>query len=81
MKTRRNTFLDVQDWVILDKKVFHMYNEDETPFSVLKVKIGNVIEDNIDFNSHYTKKVFDIIRWISEKEYTKLIENSGVIIW
>ena len=81
MKTRRNTFLEIQNWIILDKHTFHMYNTDETPFTALKVKIGTTIEEKIEINSQYSQKVFDIIRWISEKEYLQLAENSGIIIW
>ena len=81
MKTRRNTFLEIQNWIILDKHTFHMYNTDETPFTALKVKIGTTIEEKIGINSQYSQKVFDIIRWISEKEYLQLAENSGIIIW
>ena len=58
-----------------------MYNTDETPFTALKVKIGTTIEEKIEINSQYSQKVFDIIRWISEKEYLQLAENSGIIIW
>ena len=81
MKTRRNTFLETQNWIILDKHTFHMYNTDETPFVALKVKIGTTIEEKVGLNSQYSRNVYDIIRWIPEKEYTRLIKNSGVIIW
>ena len=82
MKTRYSNFLDVQDWIVLDRKTFYMYNNDETPFIAVKVKIGTLTEEQISFTHTSINKInFDIIRWIPEKEYLALCENRGIIIW
>jgi len=81
MKNHYNTFFNISDWVILDRKNLNMYNDDETPFTALKVKIGIYTEENISMHNKYTKKDFDIIRWIAEQEYFHLRKNEGTIIW
>ena len=81
MKTHYDTFFDIGDWVVLDRKVLNMYNDDETPFNVIKVKIGVYTEESVGLNSQHIQKDFDIIRWITEKEYTRLRANEGTVIW
>lgn len=82
MKTRYNDFLEVQDWIVLDRKTFYMYNDDETPFIAVKVKIGSSTEETVAFTcTAVSEKTVDIVRWMSEKEYLNLCANSGIIIW
>lgn len=66
-------YFAVEDWEVLDTKVCHFYNDDETAFGAVCVKIGVL-------TSHNTVKT-DIIRWISNGEYQRLKKNSGVVIF
>lgn len=73
-------YLDVEKWEVLDTKVCHFYNDDETPFNAVCVKIGTYTE----YKTTITGVVAthnDIIRWISNGEYAALRKNSGQIIF
>lgn len=69
-------YLAIEDWKILDKKVCHFYNEDETAFGAICVKIGTMtsIKENLIEKN-------DIVRWISNGEYQRLRVNSGKIVF
>ena len=81
MKTHYSIFFDVSDWIVLDKKILNMYNDDEIPFAAVKVKIGVYTEESVNLHNQHTQKDFDIIRWIPESEYSRLRANEGTIIW
>ena len=40
---RINDYYKVEDFVVLDEKIFHHYNEDETTFFAVKLQIGDVL--------------------------------------
>ncbi len=71
---KRTVYKDIEDWEVLETKIIHDFTEDEIPFSVVKVKIGNIY--NGTENSPYP-----IIRWISTNEYYNLRKNAGIVIW
>ena len=81
MKMMRPNYYDMNDWTILDRMVVNMYDEDETPINIFKVKIGVLDAETININNTYSKRTFDIVRWLSEGEYERLKRNAGVIIW
>ena len=70
-------YLPVEDWEILDKKVFHFFNPDETILQALCVEIG--VMNTIATDSSIIKT--PIIRWITEGEYNSLYSKSGVVIF
>lgn len=71
-----NDFFAVEDWEVVDTKVCRFYNDDETLFGAVCVKIGvlHILKGN-----HMEET--DILRWISNGEYLRLRENSGVIVF
>ena len=77
----RSNYFDMDNWVIMDMKNIHMYDDDETPLTIFKVKVGVVDAEEIHLNNTYTKRSFDIIRWISKGEFDRLRNGAGVIIW
>lgn len=81
MMYQRPNYFDINDWIIMDTRVLHMFDENETPFYVMKIKIGTLDVEEIDINNHYKKKSFDIIRWINKAEFDRLRANAGVIVW
>ena len=81
MMSLRPNYYDVDNWIILDTKQVNMYDTNETPFMVLKVKIGVLDAEEININNTYNKRSFDIIRWISKNEFDRLIHGAGTIIW
>lgn len=81
MKNLHPNFYDIDSWIILDTMAVNMYDEHETPFIALKVKIGVLDVEEIGINNTYSKHSFDIIRWISKKEFDRLRNGAGVIVW
>lgn len=71
---KRTVYKDIKNWEILETKIFHDFTENENPFSVVKVKIGNLYNGTED-------SPYPIIRWISANEYNRLCKNAGTIIW
>lgn len=69
-------YLAIEDWEVLDTKECHFYNDDETTFGAICVKIGTITSvkgNTIEKN--------DIVRWISNSEYQRLRANCGVIVF
>jgi len=81
MKNLRPNFYDIDNWIILDTMMVKMYDEKETPIMALKVKIGVLDAEEININNTYSKRSFDIIRWITKKEFDRLRNGAGVIVW
>ena len=81
MKNLRPNFYDIDNWIILDTMMIKMYDEKETPIMALKVKIGVLDAEEININNTYSKRSFDIIRWITKKEFDRLKNGAGVIVW
>lgn len=81
MKYMYPNYYDIDNWIILDNSVIHMYNDQETPINILKVKIGILDIEEIGLNNKYNKRSLDIIRWITKQEFDRLRAGSGVIVW
>ena len=81
MTNLRPNFYDVRNWVVLDTKTVNMYDDNETPFVAVKLKVGVLDIEEININNTYSKCSVDIIRWISKKEFDRLIINSGIVVW
>ena len=81
MMNLRPNYYEMKDWIILDTKVIHMYNDEETPVTALQVKIGMLDVEEININNTYTKRSFSIIRWITKNEFDRLMHGQGIIIW
>lgn len=73
-------YLAVENWEVLDMKVFHYYNDDESNFVAVCVKIGTLTSYNNSITGAKLEKT-DIVRWISNGEYQRLKRNSGVIVF
>lgn len=73
-------FFSIEDFVILDRKSCHFYNDDETPFSAMNVHIGNIVTYIMDIDGVKISKT-PITRWITEDEFSRLKKNSGAIIF
>jgi hypothetical protein len=81
MKNLRPVYRDIKDWAILDERIIHDFSESETSIEVVEVLIGTLHYEYIDFNQHYEERRTPIIRWITRKEYERLVVNEGTVIW
>jgi hypothetical protein len=81
MKNLRPVYRDIKDWAILDERIIHDFSESETSIEVVEVLIGTLHYEHIDFNQHYEERRTPIIRWITRKEYERLVVNEGTVIW
>ncbi len=81
MKNLRPNYYDMDNWIILDTVTFKDFGDYETPFIAYKVKVGVLDVEEIAINNTYSKRSFDIIRWVSQGEYNRLRRNAGVIVW
>lgn len=81
MKKLRPVYRDIKDWVVLDTKIINDFTEDENSISVVKLLIGTLHYEYLDFNQHYTERRTPIIRWLTRKEYDYLAANEGTVIW
>ena len=81
MKYMYPNYYDIDNWITLDTNVIHMYNDQETPMNILKVKIGILDIEEVGLNNKYIKRSFDIIRWITKQEFDRLRAGSGVVVW
>lgn len=73
-------FWNVEDWQVLESKVCHFFNESETVFEAVNVQIGILTMYKTTINGAVIEK-FPITRWITSREYRRLKENSGVIVF
>lgn len=71
-------YLAVEDWKVLDTKVCRFYDDEETKFGAVCVKIGVIT--SLD-KSNRTIEKHDVIRWISNGEYLRLKKGSGVVVF
>lgn len=75
-------YKDIRDWLPLESRIIHAYDEDETPIVVIKFQIGELVNYDItNFCNKCSTVISPIIRWVTKNEYTRLKENEGVIIW
>lgn len=81
MKSLRPIYRDIKDWVILDEHTIHDFSDLENSIQVVEVLIGTLHYEHIDFNQHYEERRTPIIRWITRKEYERLVVNEGTVIW
>jgi len=81
MKNLRPIYRDIKDWAILDERIIHDFSDSETSIEVVEVLIGTLHYEYIDFNQHYKERRTPIIRWITRKEYERLVVNEGTVIW
>ncbi len=78
----RSKYKDIHDWTVMEERVIHAYNEDETPIPVVKLDIGVLTVGEIDDQRNfYHTREFPIIRWISKSEYDYLKKYEGTPIW
>lgn len=73
-------YFAVEDWKVIDTRVFHFYNDDETMFGAICVNIGTLTTYKHGLTGTEIEKT-DIVRWISNGEYQRLKKNSGVIVF
>lgn len=71
-------YLAVENWEVLDTKVCRFYDDEETKFGAVCVKIGVITYINKK-NKELEKR--DVIRWISNGEFLRLKKGSGVVIF
>lgn len=70
-----NDIWKVEEWVITDEKECHHYNEEETPFTAVNVRIGDLIIVN-GFDVDRTP----ITRWMTKKHYDYLVSHTGYVV-
>ena len=73
-------YLGVEDWEIMEVKTCHLFNQDETPFEALQVRIGTMTYHHTTVEGNVIDK-YPIIRWITRKQYETLKQNSGVVVF
>ena len=73
-------FWKVEDWRILELKVCHFFNDSETAFEAVNVQIGILTMYKTTINGTVVEK-HPITRWITSREYHRLKENSGVVVF
>ena len=76
-------YTDIKDWVLLESRTIHAYNDDETPIEVVKLQIGELEKYELihGLAPNIKRDIFPIIRWISKPEYDSLCRKEGTIIW
>lgn len=77
---RYSDFWKVEDWKVLETKICHFFNENETVFEAVNVQIGVLMVYKTTITGSVIEK-FPITRWITSKEYRSLKKNSGVIVF
>ena len=73
-------FWKVEDWRILESKECHFFNESETVFEAVNVQIGVLTVYKTTISGSVVEK-YPITRWITSREYRRLKENSGVVVF
>jgi hypothetical protein len=81
MKNYRPVYRDIKDWAILDERIIHDFSDNERPIHIVEVLIGTLHYEHIGINQHYEERRTPIIRWITRKEYERLVVNEGTVIW
>ena len=81
MKSLRPIYRDIKDWVILDEHTIHDFSDLENSIQVVEVLIGTLHYEHIGINQCYEERRTPIIRWITRKEYERLVVNEGTVIW
>lgn len=74
------SYIEVENWKILEERTFHYYSEEETPFEAVHVEIGTLATLHPTAFGNEIKKT-PITRWITKTEYEALRRNSGVVIF
>ena len=74
------SYIEVENWKILEEKTFHYYSEEETPFNAVLVEIGTLTTFKPTVFGNMVEKT-PITRWITRTEYEALLRNSGVVIF
>ena len=81
MKNMYPIYRNINDWAILETRIIHNYDECETPIEIVLVLVGTLHYEGVDFNHLPENKRTPIIRWITRKEYNRLMEYEGEIVW
>ncbi len=77
---RVSNWFPVEKFKVWETKDFNFYNEDETPFSAVKVEVGELISYTVYGGETITSRT-PIIRWISLGDYNQMMKTSGVMIF
>ena len=70
----------VENWEVLMTKTCHFYNEDNTPFEVVCLRMGETFSIKTTINGSEIERI-PVIRWITNKEYEYFKKNSGMVIF
>ena len=73
-------FSGVENWEVLSVENFHFFDEEETSFEAVCVKIGTMSSFKTSIHGTVIEKS-PIIRWLSRVEFESLKKNTGVIIF
>ena len=76
----RNEFFTVDCWEVLMTRSCYFYNEDNTPFEAVCVRVGNSysVKTTLYGTEMLTKP---IVRWMTRKEYEGLKKYSGAVVF
>lgn len=74
-------YSEVKDWQLLDTRIIHAYNTDETPIEIVKVQIGLLDRYDIGLGWSYSAITYPIIRWLTRNEYNRLVAKEDIIVW
>lgn len=70
----------VEDWSLIERREFHHYDKDETPFMACLVQIGEYVDFDADINVNVAP-TRPIVRWMTYEQYRYFKNNSGVMIF
>ena len=73
-------FWKVEDWQAIEYKECHFFSRDENAFWAVNVQIGVLTVYKTTISGSVVEK-YPITRWITSREYRRLKENSGVIVF
>lgn len=81
MKKMFSHYKKVSEWIILENMTVHFFDDNETPFDVVKVCIGELEVHKVELNNHYEKNTYPIIRWMTKGEYNYMKDHEDMLIW
>jgi hypothetical protein len=76
----RSEFFPVEKWEVLMTKNCYYYDEDNTPFKAVCVRVGTLYFLKTSINGVEMVST-PIIRWFSEKNYNSFNSYNGAVIF
>lgn len=69
MKNMRPLYRKPEEWAILEEKIIHNYDINETPIKIVNVLIGTLFYETKGFFTEIETRRTPITRWVTKKYY------------